>query len=276
MLDSCQADDPTTVAKGHSLSAVVVAAAVSVAAAVRFLDHLAPPTTPALDDPADAVVLLAGTAVVILGSWWLANVATWLAALRRGSRVHRFTLPGTRRLAQLLLAASLSGACVAEPVGGPTMVLIEDRSEQADATGDELPVTSSTRQTTTPHDPASEPTATPDPSTEAEATTTASEPPDNIRFDEMTTDPPAAEGEIDPSIDLAPSIPAHQVIVIEGDNLWSLSAEALERHGAADPTVALVAEYWRLVIASNQVRSGDPDLIVPGETIDLPAHTFAS
>jgi nucleoid-associated protein YgaU len=73
-----------------------------------------------------------------------------------------------------------------------------------------------------------------------------------------------------------PTIPAHQVIVTAGDNLWSLATEALEHHGVADPTSTTVATYWRLVVGGNRVRSGNANLIVPGEIIEMPRYDLAA
>lgn len=55
-----------------------------------------------------------------------------------------------------------------------------------------------------------------------------------------------------------------------GDNLWSITAAHLEAAGA-DHDTAHVREAWREVVAANRdrLRSGDPDLIYPGESITL-------
>ena len=63
------------------------------------------------------------------------------------------------------------------------------------------------------------------------------------------------------------------VVVIEGDNLWSISEGHLvvEFDRAVDD--GEVSPYWRRVIATNSgdLRSGNPDLIYPGEVVVLPA-----
>ena len=69
------------------------------------------------------------------------------------------------------------------------------------------------------------------------------------------------------------TIPEHRIVVATGDNLWRLAEHALVHYGTTDPTVVEVARYWRSVVAANDVRSGNPDLIVPGETIAMPAYT---
>jgi nucleoid-associated protein YgaU len=64
-------------------------------------------------------------------------------------------------------------------------------------------------------------------------------------------------------------------VVEPGDDLWDIAA----RHLAAQvglPVRALddghVADYWRRVIQANRstLRTGDPDLLLPGEVIVLP------
>jgi len=61
-------------------------------------------------------------------------------------------------------------------------------------------------------------------------------------------------------------------MVRPGDNLWSLSVDALQAHLGTDPTLAEVGDYWQQVVAGNRVRSGNPNLIVPGEMIFMPGQ----
>lgn len=58
------------------------------------------------------------------------------------------------------------------------------------------------------------------------------------------------------------------VTVLPGDHLWKISA----RHLDEEDHEIDVAPYWREVIDENtpRLRSGDPDLIYPGEVIELP------
>lgn len=58
------------------------------------------------------------------------------------------------------------------------------------------------------------------------------------------------------------------VTVQKGDHLWKIS----ERRLGDDATDSEVAPYWRTVIELNtpHLRSGDPDLIYPGEVVELP------
>jgi hypothetical protein len=63
--------------------------------------------------------------------------------------------------------------------------------------------------------------------------------------------------------------------VVRGDNLWTIAREhlaGLRIGGSGAPTNSEVAAYWLQVIKANQdtLRSGDPNLIYPGEKIALP------
>lgn len=62
------------------------------------------------------------------------------------------------------------------------------------------------------------------------------------------------------------------VIVQRGDHLWKISAGHLGVVYARTPSSAEIAPYWRATIDANRssLRSGNPDLIYPGEEIELP------
>jgi len=70
------------------------------------------------------------------------------------------------------------------------------------------------------------------------------------------------------------------VVLVKGDNLWSVAARQLAAATARDPSTVPereIAAYWRALIAANRERlsSGDPDLVYPGEVITLPDPTQA-
>jgi nucleoid-associated protein YgaU len=63
--------------------------------------------------------------------------------------------------------------------------------------------------------------------------------------------------------------------VVQGDNLWTISRDhlaAVRNRPASDLSEHEIASYWLRVIAVNRssLRSGDPDLIFPGELIMFP------
>lgn len=65
-----------------------------------------------------------------------------------------------------------------------------------------------------------------------------------------------------------PEASPREVVVARGDHLWKIS----ERHLDTTSPGSKVAPYWLEVIELNRphIRSGDPDLIFPGEVILLP------
>jgi nucleoid-associated protein YgaU len=83
---------------------------------------------------------------------------------------------------------------------------------------------------------------------------------DSLRDAVGTQEPGAAEGGF------------AQITVARGDHLWSISEGHLTDAVGDTPTDAEIARYWRRVIDANRdrLRSGDPDLIYPGETVRLP------
>lgn len=69
-------------------------------------------------------------------------------------------------------------------------------------------------------------------------------------------------------------------VVVPGDHLWGIAASHLRALDVepGEPRPSSVARYWSLVITANRaaLRSGDPSLIFPGETIVLPPLDRAS
>jgi len=66
--------------------------------------------------------------------------------------------------------------------------------------------------------------------------------------------------------------PPTSVVVELGDHLWKIAATHVASDLGRKGTDAEIWPYWREVIVSNTpaLRSGDPDLIYPGEVIELP------
>jgi hypothetical protein len=83
---------------------------------------------------------------------------------------------------------------------------------------------------------------------------------------------PTPAGAVGPAAQEEPQSKVYEVVA--GDNLWTIAA----RHATAalpdhEVDTATIAVYWRRVIEANtpRLRSGDPNLIYPGESIQLPA-----
>lgn len=82
---------------------------------------------------------------------------------------------------------------------------------------------------------------------------------------------PAHEIRIPVTVDSGQATPDDpgKVVVEKGDHLWKISARHLDEHAGGSE----IAPYWRRVVEVNtpRLRSGDPDLIYPGEIVHLPA-----
>jgi hypothetical protein len=62
------------------------------------------------------------------------------------------------------------------------------------------------------------------------------------------------------------------VVVESGDHIWKISKESLSEKLDREPRDAEVHPYWVETVEINLdfLRSGDPDLIYPGEELVLP------
>jgi hypothetical protein len=81
-----------------------------------------------------------------------------------------------------------------------------------------------------------------------------------------------APAAVAPAAVAPPPTPARTYAVRTGDNLWRISRAELVVRGNAQPDDSAIARYWQAVIAANRatLRSGNPNLIYPGELVALP------
>ena len=80
-----------------------------------------------------------------------------------------------------------------------------------------------------------------------------------------------AERSTAPAEDTDPPAPrVHEVAA--GDNLWTIAERTLADAQGRQPSAAEICGYWQELIDRNhdRLRSGDPDLIYPGELLELP------
>lgn len=187
-----------------------------------------------------AVLRWAGLAV----GWWLLTTTTTTAAaaLARAERLGRWVRPLTwapaRRAADRAVAAGVSVVLVAS--GVPSWA-------------DEAPP---------PPPPLSEPAAV-DTAPSGEDERHGSAGARNVGEPDDTGD--ARDG--------GEATRTHEVA--SGENLWAIAAEDLAaRRGVAAGELdeASIAAHWRAVIEANadRLRSGEPDLVFPGERLRLP------
>jgi hypothetical protein len=219
--------------------------------------------TVAFEDAVGAVVLVVA---LVMAYWLLLSTLAYLAASMSGrpgmlGAVGWLTLPPVRRLVSRAVALSIAASAVAGPLapavanlaGGaesaPVVIEVDDSGHLHPPGRTGAPVNGNRSDIVVP------PHLEPRPPS-AVASTTETLPPDP-----------------DASVDGSRS---HSVAVRWGDHLWSLS----ERHlvqvlGRSDLGEHEIARYWVQVIEANRdtIRSGNPDLIYPGEVIELPAVT---
>jgi nucleoid-associated protein YgaU len=89
--------------------------------------------------------------------------------------------------------------------------------------------------------------------------------------DHPSTTTPTPPSPAPPTTSPSPTATAVHVVVA-GDNLWRIASARLAGERGFVPSDADVAPYWSRVIDANRatLRSGDPNLIFPGELVDLP------
>ena len=195
---------------------------------------------------------------LIVGYWALTTTVLYAIAraLKAPTPWARFLmLPVARRLVDRAVATSLAVSLLGSPLiptaeAEPPVVF--------EVSGDGIPV---------PHVRVIEP---PEPDRAIPPLTTDPE------ADRIPNPPPSGLGPISPMEPPLPTEASH--IVAKGDNLWTIAAAHLATAGESPTSSKLLGEYWRRVIEHNQatLRSGDPNLIYPGEVIALPPVGDAS
>ncbi len=71
-----------------------------------------------------------------------------------------------------------------------------------------------------------------------------------------------------------PSAGATTWVVEPGDSFWSIAEDVVTSPGQAAPPERDVSRYWRRLVDANRDRlvdPGNPDLLLPGQTLTLPA-----
>lgn len=237
-------------------------------------------TTSAPEDVAVALLRL----VALGGAYWLA-LSTAAYTLARVSRLPAAvrgtrwaTLPAVRRVADravaVSMAASLAGGSVSAAFAGvgeampataaqSSAVAAEPPSPAARASGaGEVLGESGARVSADGIPP---PAVTP----ESLPLPEVGEPPDEVGGD--------VSGGRDPGVSGDEGGVSPQVHVVEpGDHLWGVAAADVAAASGRDPSgieAEEVTPRWRAVVDANRgrLRSGDPDLIYPGERIELPS-----
>ncbi len=244
--------------------------------------------------PAERVLLGLGRAVATVLAWWVL-LSTLLCTAARASRIPALvrsvewaTLPAVRRVAERAVAMSLvvTGLGATGPVAlagvdpmpgetdsgtGPTVLVLDPAADEPTprpvyvpvpaGPGDDLPLP----YTPTPagvDSPTTPVTMVPPPY----AATPGNDPAPVVPPED--TSPPSPDGAVPGPSAQAPA----EHTVQPGESLWTIAESRLAGTFGRSPSDAETSPYWALVVAANRdtIRSGNPDLIYPGEIITCP------
>lgn len=245
-------------------------------------------------DPADTIGAVLRYTGLGVGHWVLTTTAlyyvTGLRDRRRRPRlVTLLTLPPVRRLVDRALATSLVLTIAAAPVGSlhaegsvspePPPVVFE-----LDDDGIPVPHVGSTIDSSTVDNDTVDNETSAD-ENDHDVAETSERPADESSGQTAANDStgPSVAASVAPPVVVSAPTTANENdagepeetthAVTPGDSLWTISAAHLGALVEHNPSESEIANYWRAVVASNRgtLRSGDPNLIYPGEIVTLPA-----
>ena len=211
--------------------------------------------------PSEEVLLAGVRLAALVAAWWLLG-STLLYVAARVARLHGTaaalgwaTLPAVRRWADRAAAVSIVAA-TALGVGRP-------------AAADPPPTTSSTTAPVVIDADHRDPVRVP------------SRPPSSVRTGQAVDPPPVPSVPPDAQTAPVPATPPPAPTagathtVARGEHLWSIAARQVATATGkppADLAPADIAPYWLRVVEVNRpgLRSGNPNLVYPGEVVELP------
>ncbi len=224
----------------------------------RASANLAPWSWPDVGDTTTLLLSAIGLFALVVGTMSTLGTMAIIVSLvspqmRWTDSLQPFALPVVRRLTTTCAALSLTAAATvggASPVGART--IDEPARTTSQGISDEPVVRTATLESApsdAPHLPA-------------------------IRADSQSSTERGMHPSGKTMIAQREATPEH--IVVAGDNLWSIAKQHLAASGMSTLSSDTVASYWSDLIAANrdQLRSGNPNLIFPGERIVLPPPTF--
>lgn len=222
--------------------------------------------------PEDAIVAVVHLAALAL-AWWLtaSTVLYALASVTRISGVVRgvrwATVPPVRRMIDGAMATSiLVGSTVFAPVAAVAVpvdrdaVVVELDEQPEEANESQLPA-----YQPRPAGDEVKPGYTPAPAADPLSTPST-----------LGAEPPSSSTQPARQSDNSPAAPSPGTYVVRpGDNLWTIAEQQLAKatgRPVHDLNPGEVRSYWLRVVDANNdlIRSKNPDLIRPGEQLDLP------
>ena len=209
-------------------------------------------------DPENALLVLLRATGLTCCYWVLISTTLYALAHRTGRApgvIRWTTAPLIRRLVDRALAASLAISALAVPTQ-PLMAAADPEPVIVlEIHGDGIPVPhlrmgSGPSPVDATSSPAAETTGTTNPSLRQPGPVIATTRPGT------RSEPPATSS----------------YLVRPGDNLWRVAATRVQAASRSEATERMVAAYWRQLIDANiaSLRSGDPNLIYPGEILTMP------
>ena len=218
--------------------------------------------------PDQAIAGLLRSVGIASGYWITASTALYALIAQRSAPVPRLvriiTMPGIRRMVDRALATALAASIAATPFTPAIAAESPPPPVVFDINADGVPV---------PHIRPPLQTSVPDTQSADEMPTADDDRPVSASPTRVAPIPPVVGTFVHP---VAPAALVSQSTetthtVDGGDNLWVIADQHLRAAGF-EPTNAVITSYWRRVIEANRptLRSGDPNLIYPGEIINLP------
>lgn len=221
---------------------------------------------------ADTAVLLVAQVCLVAACLWLA-LAVWLAGRQLGGRPGRrtevgYALLAPRRLRPVLAAVLGTGVVALSACATPTPAgTLPPAAQSAVESVTEQPVSGDSPASESPAPPSGTSTAGQD--TERPDTSASDPQPIPPVFDWPAGDP---QPPTPPSAATPTSPTTDSYVVADGDCLWHIVADRLPGASTAD-VANVVHELW---IANESVIGADPDLLIPGQTLQLPAELTGS
>ncbi len=228
--------------------------------------------TRAPDGVEQLVSVAAWWVAAVLLAWLVLSLTAWAAAARRprmaGSRLLRImTVPGSRRLAEGLLTVGLLASCSPSPpqVAVPQIEVLGPVEPGPPTTATTAPLIDSDDLPS-----ASTALASVGSLADAAAMVDRAAPPGHDSPGGSSLGPIVVPQTA--STEPAPEA-ATSHVVAAGENFWTIAERQLLTHLGRVASDGEVTPYWVSLVRANagHIRSGDPDLIYPGERIQLPS-----